>query len=413
MKKLFTLLSALSLSTIAFAQMYPIGHMSINFKDASRTGGYAISGGVQMPGTGRDVGTEVYYPAVSAGTNVAVASGTFPIVVIGHGFLMTYDNYDNIYNALAAKGYIVALPRTEGSTSPNHADFGADLRLLASQLLTLNTVSTPSNIVTFNGKVAQFSAIGGHSMGGGCSFLGAANNTTLTCLFNLAAANSNTAAVSSIQSASMVTVPTLVIGGQRDCVADTSNNQNLMYNNTASAIKFKVILKDLTHCDFGNGSSFNCTFGQGSTGCGNTISNIAAFNRYMTYLEPFLARLLKNDCAKGQQFMDTIQAVSSVRVGRKMQGSIACVATSLTNIDNEEVVALFPNPVADILNIHCATKITQLQVTNVIGEEIFIESIATLAADGFKLDVSGLSKGFYFLSVISDNKKISKKFLKQ
>ncbi len=413
MKKLFTLLSALSLSTITFAQTYPIGHMSINFKDASRTGGYAISGGIQMPGTGRDIGTEVFYPAVSTGTNVAVASGTFPVVVIGHGFVMTYDNYDNIYNALAAKGYIVALPRTEGSASPNHADFGADLRLLSSQLLTLNTVSTPSNIVTFNGKVAQFSAIGGHSMGGGCSFLGAANNTTLTCLFNLAAANSNTASVSSIQSASMVTVPTLVIGGQRDCVADTANNQNLMYNNTASAIKFKVILKDLTHCDFGNGSSFNCTFGQGTSGCGNTISNVAASNRYMTYLEPFLAKLLKNDCVKGQQFMDTIQTASTVRVGRKIQGSIACVTTSLANIDNEEIGSLFPNPVVDILNVHCTSKTTQLQVTNIIGEELFIENIMTVTTDGFKLDASGLSKGIYFLNITSGNKKISKKFIKQ
>ena len=414
MKKIITLLSALCLCAITVAQTYPIGHMSINFKDASRTSsGYSISGGIQMLGTGRDVGAEVFYPAMSSGTNVAVASGTFPVIVLGHGFVMTYDSYDNIYNALAAKGYIVALPRTEGSTSPVHVDFGEDLRFLTSQLLALNTVATPSVITVFNGKVGTTSAIGGHSMGGGCSFLGAANNTTLTCLFNLAAANSNTASVSSIQSASMVTVPTLVIGGQRDCVADTANNQNLMYNNTASAIKFKVILKDLTHCDFGNGTSSTCTLGQGFSGCGNTISNVTALNRYMTYLEPFLAKLLKNDCAKGQQFMDTIQLASSVRVGRNIQGSIACVTTSLTNLDNDDIGFLSPNPVSDILNVHYLSKVVQLQVTNIIGEEIPLENIMTYTTDGFKLDLSELSKGIYFLNITSGNKKTSKKFIKQ
>lgn len=411
MKKTMTLICTLCLSAITFAQTYPIGHMSINFTDATRaTGGYTISGGVMMPGTGRTVGTEVYYPAVSAGTNLAVASGTFPIVVIGHGFVMTYDNYDNIYNALAAKGYIVALPRTEGSTSPVHSDFGQDLRFLTSQLLALNTTSTPSAVAIFNGKVGTTTAIGGHSMGGGCSFLAAANNTTLTCLFNLAAANSNTAAVSSIQSASMVTVPTLVIGGQRDCVADTAANQNLMYTNTASAIKFKVILKDLTHCDFGNGTSSTCTFGQGFSGCGNTISNVSALNRYMTYVEPFLAKLLKNDCAKGQQFMDTIQASSTVRVGRRIQGSLVCVATSVNQLENENTVSVFPNPTTQLLYVNCSAKKAQLSVTTILGEEIAIDYLTTVT--GFTLDVQNLNKGVYFINVFSENKVKTEKFIK-
>ncbi len=411
MKTIITLISTVCLSAFAIAQTYPIGHMSINFKDASRAaGGYTITGGVLMTGTGRTVGAEVYYPAVSAGTNVAVASGTFPIVVIGHGFVMTYDNYDNIYNALAAKGYIVALPRTEGSTSPVHSDFGQDLRFLSSQLLALNSTSTPSAVAIFNGKVGVTSAIGGHSMGGGCSFLAAANNATLTCLFNLAAANSNTAAVSSIQSASMVTVPTLVIGGQKDCVADTTSNQNLMYNNTASAVKFKVILKDITHCDFGNGTSSTCTLGQGFSGCGNTISNVSALNRYMTYLEPFLAKLLKNDCAKGQQFMDTIQAPSTVRVGRRIQGSIACITTSVNDLGNENTLSVFPNPTTHLLHVNCSTKKAQISLSNILGEEIAIDYTTTIT--GFTLDVQNLNKGIYFINVFSGNTVKSEKFIK-
>jgi len=325
--KIKIIFSSILFLIIGFAKaQFQVGHMSINFKDASRSGGYTISGGITMPGTGRTIGTEVYYPAAAAGNNVAVSSGTFPVVVIGHGFQMTWDSYDNIYNRLAQKGFIVALPRTEGGLSPAHADFGADLRLVASLMLALNT-STVSGTTTFNGKVSNKTAIGGHSMGAGSSFLAAANNTTLTCLFNMAAAETNP---SSINSATTITVPSLVIGGQRDCVADTTV-QNSHYNNIASTKKFKVFLKDLTHCDFGNGGSFQCTFGQGVSGCGNTLSNTAALNRYMTYIEPFLTNLLKDNCPAGKQFMDTIQAASSVRVGRRIQGTLVSLPTITIN----------------------------------------------------------------------------------
>ncbi|HRD40184.1 MAG TPA: hypothetical protein PLC65_16275, partial [Bacteroidia bacterium] len=110
----------------------------------------------------------------------------------------------------ASTGYIVLLPRTEGSFSPSHGDFGNDLKFLVNAAQSLNTISTPSALVTFNGKVSPKAAIGGHSMGGGSSFLASASNTSVTCLFNFAAATTNP---SSIASASLINVPALVISG--------------------------------------------------------------------------------------------------------------------------------------------------------------------------------------------------------
>jgi dienelactone hydrolase len=319
MTKTVSFIIAFFFTITAFAQL-PVGHMSINFKDASRSGGYAISGGITMPGAGRTIGTEVYYPATIAGNNQPVASGQFPIVVFGHGFAMTYDNYDNVYNRLASLGYIVLLPRTESGIFPTpvHADFGLDLKLLANQGMALNTISTPTALATFNGKVIQKSAVGGHSMGAGCSILAASGNNTVTCVFNFAAATSNNTP-NSIASASLVTVPTLIVSGQKDNVADTTV-QNSHYNATASTKKFHVIIKDVTHCDFGNGTSGTCTIGQAA--CGNTTCNMNLFRRYMTYVEPFLDHQLKGICLKGKQFMDTIQTSSSVRVGRKITGTL-------------------------------------------------------------------------------------------
>jgi dienelactone hydrolase len=325
--KIKNIINLLCLLTVGFVKaQFQVGHMSINFKDASRSGGYTISGGINMPGTGRTIGTEVYYPSATAGNNVAVATGTFPVVVFGHGFAMAWDSYDNVYNRLAALGYIVLLPRTEGGTifpPPNHADFGIDLKLIANQALSLNTISTPTALTTFNGKVLQKSAIGGHSMGAGASFLAAANNSSLTCLFNFAAATTNNSP-NSVASASLVSIPSLVISGEKDNVADTTV-QNSHYNGLASTKKFHVIIKDLTHCEFGNGTSGTCNIGQSS--CGNTTCNTNFFRRYMTYLEPFLAHQLKGSCPAGKQFMDTIQASSNVRPGRKITGTLVTLPT--------------------------------------------------------------------------------------
>jgi dienelactone hydrolase len=410
MKNIFTLL-AFCLVANLFSQTFQVGRRSINFKDASRNGGTAISGGIQMPGTGRDVGAEVYYPATTAGNNVAIATGSFPVVVFGHGFVMTYNNYDNIYNDLASKGYIVALPRTEEGFSPSHLDFGKDLAFIAEQIQLLNTASTPSNITDFNGKVIQRTALGGHSMGGGCSFIGAQNNTTITCLFNMAAALSNTAGISSVAGASLVSVPSLVLSGARDCVVD-SNVQNNHYANLASTKKFHVIISDLTHCDFGNGASFNCTFGQGTSGCANSISNSVAFTRYMNYLLPFLNNQLKNECAEGTRFMDSITASSNIRLGRKIIGSIACTSNNLTQLEIDLGLKIFPNPATNKLLIETESipaNDLQISVYDLIGTHYDMKNSTS---NPQSIDISNLPCGIYFIQLSTGNRSVTKKFVK-
>lgn len=401
----------------AIAQTFPVGFMSINFKDPSRSGGTAIANSVQMPGSGRDIGAAVFYPAVSAGTNVAVANGNFPIVVFGHGFLMTYDSYNNIYNSLVSKGYIVVLPRTEGSAAPNHLDFGKDLAFLAEQFKLFNTASTPSNITIFNGKVAQRTAIGGHSMGGGCSFVGAQNNSSITCFFNMAAATSNTSGVSSIAGASLISVPCLVMSGEKDCVVDTIV-QNAHFTNLSSSKKFHVILKGLTHCDFGNGSNFNCTFGQSASGCPNTISNSLAFTSYMNYLIPFLNNQLQNDCNEGIRFMDSISNPSSLRVGRKIIGTIACTSSNLSNYTRKNSASIFPNPTSTNLNLKFTGNIqsfTNLCITDKLGRIVYTYEgkFITNPNNEIILETSELDAGIYFINIHYNSYNETYKFLKE
>lgn len=406
--KLICLSSALLLSGFIHAQTFPVGHMSINFKDASRTGGYVISGGIAATGTGRDVGTEVYYPATVAGNNQPVANGTFPVVVIGHGFVMDWSAYDNIYNKLASSGYIVLLPRTEGSFSPSHSDFGNDLKFLVNAAQGLNTVSTPTALLTFNGKVANKSAIGGHSMGAGSSFLAAASNTSLTCLFNFAAATTNP---SSITSASSVTVPSLLISGAIDCVADTTV-QNSHYTALASNKKFHVILKQLTHCDFGNGTNFNCTFGQSSTGCGNVVSNSLAFPRYMNYVQNFLDNQLKNDCAAGQRFMDSVNTASSLRSGLKKLGSIACVSSGINGITNSIEARIYPNPTSSALTIETALNSFTIKVYDAYGK-LLLNKMYHENNKSVQLNLADYHSGIYLIEVEAEGVRSHYKVVKE
>lgn len=382
------------LTGFSYAQSFPVGHMSINFKDSARTGGFAISGGINVTGSGRDVGAEVYYPSTITGDNNPVASGQFPVVIFGHGFVMGWDSYDNIYDQLASAGYIVLLPRTEGSFSPSHSEFGEDLKFLVNAAQSLNSISTPTVLATFNGKVLSQTAIGGHSMGGGSSFLASANNSSITCMFNFAAATTNP---SSITSASSVSVPALLISGAIDCVADTTV-QNSHYAALSSAIKYHVILKQLTHCDFGDGANFNCTFGQNSSGCSNVVNNAQALPRYMNYLQNFLDKLLKNDCAAGQRFMDSVNMASSLREGLKKMGSIACTGAT-EQFGNSNEIVIYPNPATSNISIELPINDFKLKLFDVYGKVLFSQDYNNKGL--INIGMEELIPGMYILEIES------------
>lgn len=405
--KIAILVFSVILTSLSYGQIFPVGHMSINFKDASRTGGYVISGGINMTGAGRDIGTEVYYPSTATGNNQPVALGQFPIVVIGHGFVMGWDSYDNIYNKLASAGYIVLLPRTEGGFSPSHSEFGNDLKFLVNAGQSLNTVSSPTNLSTFNGKVLPKSAIGGHSMGGGSSFLASASNTSVTCIFNFASVTTNP---SSIASASLITVPALVISGAIDCVADTTV-QNSHYSALASTKKFHIILKNLTHCDFGNGTNLNCTFGQNSSGCSSVVTNTLSFPRYMNYVKNFLDNQLKSDCAAGQRFMDSVNLSSSLRSGLKKMGTIACSATSLKQLSNNTNLHVYPNPSNSNIYIDLPLTNFKLKLSDLYGHLVLSREYND-NKDLVEMNIEGFESGMYILELENEGEKYQFKIIK-
>ena len=149
MKILFTFFTIfISFNIHCLAQTYQIGHKQQTFIDESRSN--------------RNITTEIYYPADMSGDNVSIASGQFPVLVFGHGFLMTWSAYANIWNDIVPNGYIMVFPTTETSLFPSHTNFGKDIAFLVGAMKTEGTNASS----TFFGGVATTSAAMGHSMGG-------------------------------------------------------------------------------------------------------------------------------------------------------------------------------------------------------------------------------------------------------
>ncbi len=209
------------------------------------------------PARNRTIPTELYYPASTPGHNVPVAQPPgdgFPAITFGHGYLMVWSAYANIWQALVPRGYVVAFPRTEEGLLPSHLELARDLVFLVARLRQENeNASSP-----FFGALAEEAAVMGHSMGGGASVLAAALDTTITALANMAAAETNPSA---IQAASNVGQPALVISGSLDGVTPPAEHQIPIYQALASTCKTYVSITGGSHCQFAM-YNLNCSLGE-------------------------------------------------------------------------------------------------------------------------------------------------------
>lgn len=294
MKGVILALCAVLSVCAAIAQPYAVGRRTITFTDEQRNN--------------RSISTELYYPASTNGNNVPVAGGTekFPVVVFGHGFLIPTSAYTWLGDSLARQGFIVAMPNTEGSFLPSHGNFGSDLSVVATKLvLADNDPASP-----FYQRVMNKAAVGGHSMGGGASFLAAGSgNTNIRALFNFAAAETNPSATTAALSVNM---PSIIFSGSRDCIVPPAT-QLSMYNNIPSSnCKVYINITDGLHCHFAN-NNFTCATGQALTGCNSSpLSAPQIYAKTISLLIPFLNYHLKEICLQGEVFQLNYNTITGV-----------------------------------------------------------------------------------------------------
>ena len=295
MKTLLTL--ALSLMSLQLLAQYSVGHTTITFNDPSRTGGFGSGGG-----SGRQIQTEIYYPAASAGDNVTVVVGEHPVIVFGHGFAMVWDAYSNLWQRYAAMGYILAFPRTEGSLfpAPSHNDFGLDLKLVGERIIAQGDLESS----LFYNKVKNAVAIMGHSMGGGATMLAASSNVNIKGIVGMAPAETDPSAITA---SSGITVPALIFSGSSDGVTPPSEHHLPIYNAITSGCKSFVSIIGGAHCYFAN-SNFNCDFGEGTSSTGISITRAEQQTRTYSILDPWLDYILMGNCSSYSAYQDALLA---------------------------------------------------------------------------------------------------------
>jgi pimeloyl-ACP methyl ester carboxylesterase len=267
------ILMVIIITNSALSQTYGTGNTSATFNDPDRNN--------------RSITTQIFYPANSNGTNVPVAEGEFPVIVFGHGFVMGYSAYQYLWQALVPQGYILVLPTTESGFSPNHLALGLDLRFLVGKLKAESL--NPSSL--FYNHISEGSAIMGHSMGGGASFLACQNFSDVSAMITFAAAETNPSA---IQAAASIQVPTLVFSGSNDCVTPPPNHQVPMYNNLASDCKTFISITGGGHCYFAD-YNFNCAFGELTCSPSPTITRDQQHAIILNHLVPYLEFHLKGN----------------------------------------------------------------------------------------------------------------------
>lgn len=289
---LFCCLTILAATNHSMAQPYPIGHRQSTFTDASRNN--------------RSIPCEVYYPATVAGDNVPAALGTFPLLVFGHGFVMTWSAYDIYWNNLVPRGYILVFPTTESSFSPSHANFGQDLAYLCAAMQTENTsASSP-----YYGIVDTASAVMGHSMGGGASFLAKQYNPNITAMAVMAPAVTNPAYAPGNNENP---IPCLVFAGANDCVAPPPAHQLPLYDSVFSDCKSYVSITGGDHCQFAS-SNFNCTLGQLSCSPQASITAGVQQSTLFSLLNPWLDYYLKGNCPQAGVFQSLADAGNGINL---------------------------------------------------------------------------------------------------
>jgi predicted dienelactone hydrolase len=285
MKKLLHA-ALLLLGHSAFAQ-FAIGHRTITYNDPSRNN--------------RAIACEIYYPGVSAGDNVAVAAGEFPIIVFGHGFVMQPTAYPNWKNEFVPQGFIMVFPSTETGASPVHQEFGLDLRFLATHMQTQGT----NNASPFFQHITDRTAIMGHSMGGGATILGASGFAGVDCIVGLAPAETNPSAVSA---GSNVSAPALILSGGSDGVTPPADHHIPIYDGLASDCKYFVDIENGSHCYFASSPGL-CSFGEFIPG-----SLSAADQREVSYAVclPWFNYFLKDDCDAWDDFQTALSSETAL-----------------------------------------------------------------------------------------------------
>jgi len=289
------------------AQSYNIGNIQQTFTDPERDN--------------RPILTEIYYPVSADENEENDTVSSYPLLIFGHGFVMVWSAYENLWTDFVPRGYVMAFPRTETGLSPSHLDFGLDIAFLVDAIQALG--SDPES--ELYQKLSDKTALMGHSMGGGAAVLAAAQSPDIHALLTLAPAETNPSAIAS---AANVSVPSLFFAGSSDDVTPENVHQIPIFDALATESKSYVSITGGGHCYFAN-FNFNCNLGEIGSSGNITVTRQEQQQTTSDFANLWLDYFLKNDCNAKTIFQDSL--LNSERITYMQEDVIATPEITLVD----------------------------------------------------------------------------------
>ena len=381
-----TLLFVLAFFSIGFAFAQGLGHTTLTFTDASRNN--------------RSIPCEVYYPALSAGDNIAALDPAFlglsgyPAISVGHGFVIGAANYDLIAEQLVPFGFVVALVNTEGGFAPNHEEFGLDLAFVthALQLESQNSSSVLYNIVN-----QEREAIIGHSMGGGAAWLAAASDPMIDAIVGLAPAETNPSAIAA---AASVNCNALIFSGSDDAVTPPADNHQPIFDGTSAVCKTFVTLTGGSHCGFINSGTL-CDFGEP---LGGSLARADQQEAYLTMMTAWLRYFLNAECVEAlyTDYVTTHSFVSADPLA-------TCMLCGNVSDVQPKQISVFPNPSEGLFTIQWkGDAYNQIEIVEATGKVLVKERL--LQQEVFSVN-DKLKSGVYWVKLSNEKSIVTQKVI--
>lgn len=166
-----------------------------------------------------------------------------PAVVFGHGWLQPVTRYRRLLHHLASWGIVVAAPATQYGPLPSHRLLAADLRTALDMCTGVRLGD--GEISVDPGRVG----LAGHSTGGGCAVLAAAEDTRVRAVVTFAAAETRPSAVAAAATCGM---PALHLAAGEDRIAPAVGHAEPIARAWAGPVQLRTV-KKATHLGFTEG----------------------------------------------------------------------------------------------------------------------------------------------------------------
>jgi dienelactone hydrolase len=192
------------------------------FAELSRPGPHRVLRGdlalVGLPGL-------VFTPASGLG---------LPAVAFGHGWLQPATRYQGLLRHLASWGIVVAAPATQRGPIPSHRLYAHDLR---------TALDVCVGVRLGEGEIsvdAERLGLAGHSTGGGCAVLAAAEDPRIRAVGTISIAEVRPSAVAAAPSCHM---PGLHLAGGRDLIAPAAAHAEPIAHNWGGPVILRHLPK--------------------------------------------------------------------------------------------------------------------------------------------------------------------------